>query len=83
MSLIEHIPELAQDKNIKELIKKIRIVVVYFKRSAMRKTILQNYVEIEDGIQLSLLLDCKTWWNSLLTKLERFNLLKPAFKKLV
>lgn len=82
MSQNEHIPELTQDENIKELIKKIRKVVVYFKRSALKnETVLQKYVKIEHGKELSLLLDCKTRWNSLLTMLERFNLLKTCVQK--
>lgn len=82
MSQNEHIPELTQDENIKELIKKIRKVVVYFKRSALKnETVLQKYVKIEHGKELSLLLDCKTRWNSLLTMLERFNLLKTSIQK--
>ncbi|GBP29860.1 hypothetical protein EVAR_20189_1 [Eumeta japonica] len=78
----EHIPELTQDENIKELIEKVRKVVIYFKRSPLKnETVLQKYVKIEHGKELSLLLDCKTRWNSLLTMLERFYLLKSCIQK--
>lgn len=78
----EHIPELTQDENINELIEKVRKVVVYFKRSPLKnETVLQKYVKIEHGKELSLLLDCKTRWNSLLTMLERFYLLKTCIQK--
>lgn len=78
----EHVPELTQYENINELIKKIRKVVVYFKRSPLKnETVLQKYVKIEHGKELSLLLDCKTRWNSLLTMLERFYLLKACIQK--
>lgn len=78
----EHIPELTQDENINELIKKVRKVVMYFKRSPLKnETVLQKYVKIEHGKELSLLLDCKTRWNSLLTMLERFYLLKICIQK--
>lgn len=78
----EHVPELTQYENINKLIKKIRKVVVYFKRSPLKnETVLQKYVKIEHGKELSLLLDCKTRWNSLLTMLERFYLLKACIQK--
>ncbi|GBP21651.1 hypothetical protein EVAR_16197_1 [Eumeta japonica] len=78
----EHIPKLTQDENIKELIEKVRKVVIYFKRSPLKnETVLQKYVKIEHGKELSLLLDCKTRWNSLLTMLERFYLLKSCIQK--
>lgn len=78
----EHIPELTKDENINELIKKIRKVVVYFKKSPLKnETVLQKYVKIEHEKELSLLLDCKTRWNSLLTMLERFSLLKTCIQK--
>ncbi|GBP26293.1 hypothetical protein EVAR_95462_1 [Eumeta japonica] len=52
----EHIPELTQDENIKELIEKVRKVVIYFKRSPLKnETVLQKYVKIEHGKELSLL----------------------------
>jgi hypothetical protein len=62
--------------------KKIRKVVVYFKRSPLKnETVLQKYVKVEHGKELSLLLDCKTRWNSLSTMLERFSLLKTSIQK--
>jgi hypothetical protein len=44
-------------------------------------TVFQKYVKSEHGKELSLLLDCKTRWHSLLTMLERFALLKASIQK--
>jgi hypothetical protein len=55
---------------------------MYFKRSPTKNdTILQKYVKAEYGKEIKLLLDCKTRWNSLLDKLERFILLKTCIQK--
>ena len=50
----------------------------------MKNSILQKYVNEEKGRKLSLLLDCKTRWNSLIGMMERFILLKkPVSKALI
>lgn len=68
--------------NINELVKKIRKTVVLFKKSSTKNdSILQKYVKAEKGKELSLLLDCKTRWNSLLIMLERFLSLKTCIQK--
>lgn len=68
--------------NINKLVKKIRKTVVLFKRSSTKNdSILQKYVKAEKGKELSLLLDCKTRWNSLLIMLERFLSLKTCIQK--
>jgi hypothetical protein len=67
----QNVPDLTNDQNINEVIKKVRKVVLYFKRSPTKNdTVFQKYVKSEHGKELSLLLDCKTRWNSLLTMLE-------------
>lgn len=76
------VPDLTNDQNIKDVIKKVRKVVLIFKRASLKNdTILQKYVRIEQGKELTLLLDCKTRWNSLFTMLERFALLKVSVQK--
>jgi hypothetical protein len=78
----QNVPDLTNDENINEVIKKVRKVVLYFKRSPTKNdTVFQKYVTSEHGKELSLLLDCKTRWNSLLTMLERFALLKASIQK--
>lgn len=80
--LIQEIPDLTNEQNINDIIKQVRQVVIYFKRSPTKNdVILQKYVKCEHGKELSLLLDCKTRWNSLLTMLERFVLLKSSIQK--
>ena len=62
--------------------KKARKVVVLFKRSPTKNgAVLQKYVKEEKGSKLSLILDCKTRWNSLLSMLERFLALKTCIQK--
>lgn len=74
--------EISNRKNIGEVVKKIRKTVVLFKRSAAKNdSILQKYVKSEKGKELTLLLDCKKRWNSLLTMLERFLFLKTCIQK--
>uniref|UniRef100_A0A8D8YA29 BED-type domain-containing protein n=1 Tax=Cacopsylla melanoneura TaxID=428564 RepID=A0A8D8YA29_9HEMI len=79
---VNEAPDLTSDKNISEVIKKVRKVVVHFKRSSTKNdTILQKYVRAEKGKELSLILDVKTRWNSLLDMIERFVLLKSCIQK--
>lgn len=80
--IIQDMPDLTNEYNINVVIKKIRKVVMYFKRSPTKNdTILQKYVKAEHGKEIKLLLDCKTRWNSLLAMLERFILLKTSIQK--
>ena len=69
---------------IEEVISKVRRIVRLFKRSPVKNSILQKYVREENGKELSLLLDCKTRWNSLLAMIDRFiSLKKPISKALI
>lgn len=77
-----HEVELSSQGNIDVIIKKIRKVVLIFKRSTTKKdSNLSKYVIDEKGKDLSLLLDCKTRWNSLYTMLDRFMFLKSCVQK--
>jgi hypothetical protein len=50
-----------------------RIVIqLIFRKSRVRDSILQNYIQQEKGKEISLILDCKTRWNSLEAITERF-----------
>lgn len=76
------VPDLTSDNNISEVIKKIRKVVVHFKRSSTKNdTVLQKYVREEKGKELSLILDVRTRWNSMLDMIERFVALKSCIQK--
>lgn len=63
------------------IVKKVRKVVKIFRRSPTKNPILQMYVKEKHGKELSLILDCKTRWNSLVDMLERFVLLKDCIQK--
>jgi hypothetical protein len=49
-----------------------------FRKSPIRDSILQNYIKQEKGKKISLILDCKTRWNSLEAITERFITLKES-----
>ena len=63
------------------IVKKVRRVVKIFRRSPTKNPILQKYVKERHGKELSLILDCRTRWNSLVDMLERFVLLKDCIQK--
>ncbi|GBN08791.1 hypothetical protein AVEN_63080-1 [Araneus ventricosus] len=64
------------------LLQKVRKVVKVFKRSPTKYDMyLQKYVKEDTGKDLSLILDCRTHWNSLLAMIERFHKLKMFIDK--
>ncbi|GBN32255.1 hypothetical protein AVEN_159821-1 [Araneus ventricosus] len=65
-----------------DLFQKVRKVVKLFKRSPTKYDMyLQKYVKEDAGKELSLTLDCRTRWNSLLAMIERFHKLKVCIDK--
>ena len=68
-------------KWIEDVISKVRRIVRLFRRSPVKNSILHKYVDEEKGRELSLLLDCKTRWNSLIAMIERFILPKSLLVK--
>ncbi|GBM61783.1 hypothetical protein AVEN_18342-1 [Araneus ventricosus] len=64
-----------------DLLHKVRKVVKLFKRSTKYDMYLQKYVKEDTGKELSLILDCRTRWNSLLAMMERFHKLKVCIDK--
>jgi len=67
----------------RHIIDKVRKIVKLFRKSPVKNdSILQKYVkEAHQGKELSLLLDCPTRWNSLVTMLSRFSLLRTSIQK--
>jgi hypothetical protein len=79
---LEEVFEIQED--LLPVITKVRKVAKMFKRSPVKNEILQKHVKEELGKELSLLLDCRTRWNSLEKMIERFLLLKrPVSKALI
>lgn len=69
-------------KDLSPLIQKVRKTIKKFKRSPTKNDeYLQKYVKAEFGKELSLQLDSKTRWNSLLSMLERFYHLRHCIQK--
>ena len=70
--------------HINLVIIKVRRIANLFRRSPTKNDTLQIYVrEIQNGKEMKLILDCKTRWNSLLTMIERFVVLKYPISKAV
>ena len=66
---------------IGETISKVRKIVRWFKKSPVRNECLQKHVGDELGSERTMMLDCRTRWNSLLIMIERFWELKTAVRK--
>lgn len=66
---------------IKRVLDETRFLVKLFRKSPLKNNQLQNYVKSEFGKELSLLLDVKTRWNSIIVMAERFLKLKNCVKK--
>ena len=80
----DSIPTPLLKKWMEDVISKVLRIVCLFRRSPVKNSILQKYVNEEKGRELSLLLDFKTCWNSIIAMIERFILLKkPVFKALI
>lgn len=58
--------------DINDILKMVRKIVVFFKRSPIKNAILQNYIKENHGRELTLILDCRTRWNSTEQMVERF-----------
>ena len=57
---------------IDAVVKKIRVICRKIKRSPLKNDTLQKYIRQKHGKELTLYLDCKTRWSSILTMLQRF-----------
>lgn len=65
-----------------DVVKKVRKVVKLFRRSPTKNDdTLQPYIKKELGKELSLILDCRTRWNSLADMLARFLILRGPVQK--
>jgi len=60
------------EATVKDLVKKVRELATFFKRSPASNEILQKYVVEKLGSELTLIVDCKTRWSSLHSMLVRF-----------
>lgn len=69
------------EPSIYEIVGKVRRTVKIFKKSPLKEEVLKKYTQAVHGQAFGLLLDVKTRWNSLLTMLERFVLLKNEIQK--
>ena len=70
-----------QHESIGAIITKIRKIVVMFRRSPTKNDILQKHVKDEFKKELTLILDAKTRWSSMLIMLERIYEIKNCVRK--
>ena len=69
-----------KDANINDVLQNSRKIIRFFRRSLIRNNLLQRYVEEINGKKFSIILDCRTRWNSLIPMMERFVQLKSCIK---
>ena len=80
----EELSPLDLREDIGAVVKKVRCVVRYFRKSPKRNEVLQKYVLEERNQELSVVIDCKTRWNSLQGMIQRyFQLRIPISKALI
>jgi hypothetical protein len=65
------------------VISKIRKIVKLFRKSPIKNDILQEEVKKQLGKEVSLILDCQTRWNSLLSMIQQFLKIKDAIAKVL
>lgn len=59
----------------------MRKIVKFFRKSSVRNSILKHYVTEKEGKPLSLWIDSKTRWNSLIPMIERLIQLQECIQK--
>ena len=70
--------------NINATITKVRNIVRMFRKSPLKSETLKKYINEHLGINLNLILDCKTRWNSLISMIDRFlTVRKPLCKAMI
>lgn len=58
--------------DVQSALKRVRFIVKLFKKSPVKNTILQNHIKDNGDKELSLIIDCKTRWNSTEAMLQQF-----------
>jgi len=81
MGVETDVMETTENFQLRALITKVRKIVKTFRRSPLKNEVLQKYVKQDHKKELQLVLDSKTRWSSMLSMLERFNILKTSLKK--
>ena len=81
MGVETDVMETTENFQLRALITKVRKIVKTFRRSPLKNEVLQKYVKQDNKKELQLVLDSKTRWSSMLSMLERFNILKSSLKK--
>lgn len=79
--LIENCEDLQFCPGVKLVIQKVRKTVRSFNKSALKTETLSKYTMESKQKALGLVLDCKIRWNSLLSMLERFQLVRHDIQK--
>ena len=67
--------------DLRQLIRKVRTVVIRFRRSPLKNDKLQEYIKCQHGKSYVLIRDNKTRWNSMVNMIERFLLVHDSIQK--
>lgn len=79
--IAEKSKNLKERSNFKAVLNIVRKVAKIFKKSPVKNSILQTHVRATFHKEYTLLLDCKTRWNSIVPMIERFLKLKICIIK--
>lgn len=68
-------------EDLGKILSETRTTINFFKNSCVRNSILQKHIKAQEGKSLSLLLDCRTRWNSQVAMIKRFLRVKDSINK--
>ncbi|XP_065659760.1 uncharacterized protein LOC136083825 [Hydra vulgaris] len=79
----ENIPIPKVKVHLESVITKVRKIVKLFQKSPVENDVLQEEIKKKHGKEVSLILDCRTRWNSLLSMIQQFLKVKHSIRKVL
>ncbi|XP_065665757.1 uncharacterized protein LOC136087194 [Hydra vulgaris] len=79
----ENIPIPKVKVHLQSVITKVRKIVKLFRKSPVKNDVLQEEIKKEHGKEVSLILDSRTRWNSLLSMIQQFLKVKHSIRKVL
>ena len=68
---------------MQSVITKVRKIVKLFQKSPVKNDVLQEEIKKQHGKEVSLILDCRTRWNSILSIIQQFLKVKDSISKVL